>query len=127
MRNTSGSRRLRFSRHIPGFRRVRVACVVMASAVTLSLVGNGVGVAAAAVTGMTPGGQDGQYSAAVTSQIIPKPSKLRALSGESYTITAGTGIFARSAGAAPIASYIAGLLRPATGFSLPVSTRDQGS
>ncbi|MCK7625335.1 beta-N-acetylhexosaminidase [Streptomyces sp. RS10V-4] len=57
-------------------------------------------------------------------RVIPAPASVRP-AGAAYTIGAGTRIRvpANSAEARRIAGYLAGLLRPATGYPLPVTTR----
>lgn len=51
--------------------------------------------------------------------VVPVPASVRPARGVTFTLTAGTGIRSESAG---VGEYLAGLLRPATGFPLPVTT-----
>ncbi|WP_423065917.1 hypothetical protein [Devosia sp. CN2-171] len=51
--------------------------------------------------------------------VVPAPASVRPASGVTFTITADTGIQSESADAG---NALAALLRPATGFPLPVTT-----
>lgn len=80
--------------------------------------------------GAAPGGSvahSGQASAAAPrplGQIVPAPAEVKA-GGSPYTITAGTKIRVDhdSGEARGIGTYLAGVLRPSTGYALPVTDR----
>ncbi|MGW3657471.1 beta-N-acetylhexosaminidase [Streptomyces sp. NPDC005151] len=80
--------------------------------------------------GAAPGGaaaHSGQASAAAPrplGQIVPAPAEVKA-GGSPYTITAGTKIRIDddSGEARRIGTYLAGVLRPSTGYALPVTDR----
>ncbi len=55
------------------------------------------------------------------SNVVPAPVSSTVSSGVTYTITSASAIHADSA-ATSIGDYLAGILRPSTGFTLPVST-----
>ncbi|MEU5301595.1 beta-N-acetylhexosaminidase [Streptomyces noursei] len=80
--------------------------------------------AAGTATAAVP--SQGAAARAVTplDRVIPAPASVRP-AGDAYTIGEGTRIRVpgNSGEAQRIAGYLAGLLRPATGFSLPVTTR----
>ncbi|MFG2557792.1 beta-N-acetylhexosaminidase [Streptomyces sp. NPDC048496] len=83
--------------------------------------------------GATPGGaaaHSGQAPAAAPrplGQIVPAPAEVKA-GGSPYTITAGTKIRIDddSGEARRIGTYLAGVLRPSTGYALPVTDRGGG-
>ena len=90
------------------------------------LVGIGVGVA----IGIAPAQHDGPPTAAQKSgyaSILPAPIRATAVGGH-FTVTGSTGVSAPSGSAAArgVADYLAGLLRPATGYAVPVSTGGAG-
>jgi hexosaminidase len=60
----------------------------------------------------------------MAAQIVPEPVLVQPASGVSYPITSGTVIGTQpgSAAAAQIGDYLAGLLRPSTGYALPVQS-----
>lgn len=68
-----------------------------------------------------------QAAAATTplDRVVPAPASVRP-GGDPYTIDEGTRIRVPggSDGARRVAGYLAGLLRPATGYALPVTTKD---
>lgn len=80
--------------------------------------------AAGTVTAAVP--QPGTAAPAATplDRVIPAPASVRP-AGDAFTLGAGTRIRVpgNSGEARQIAGYLAGLLRPATGFALPVTTR----
>ncbi|MFE7325685.1 beta-N-acetylhexosaminidase [Streptomyces sp. NPDC057565] len=83
--------------------------------------------------GAAPGGaaaHSGQASATEPrplGQIVPAPAEVKA-GGSPYTITAGTKIRVDgdSAETRRIGTYLAGVLRPSTGYALPVTDRGGG-
>jgi hexosaminidase len=90
------------------------------------LVGIGVGVA----IGVGPAHHDGPPTAAqktAYASILPAPANVAAGGGQ-FTLTGSTGISAPSGSAAAlgVADYLAKLLRPATGYALPVTTDGNG-
>ena len=52
--------------------------------------------------------------------ILPAPVSATQSSGRPFDLDSGTSIYAASPAAAPVADYLAALLRPATGYALPV-------
>ncbi|HEV2637542.1 MAG TPA: beta-N-acetylhexosaminidase [Actinocrinis sp.] len=58
----------------------------------------------------------------MAAQIVPEPVLVKPSAGVSYTITSGTAVLTQpgSAAAAQVGGYLAGLLRPSTGYALPV-------
>jgi len=95
-----------------------LAAVVLAAA----LVGAGCGSPSSAAS--TEPAAVKQMAAA----IVPEPVLVRAAAGVTYSITSGTGIETQpgSAAAAQIGDYLAGLLRPSTGYPLPVQAGGSG-
>jgi hexosaminidase len=61
--------------------------------------------------------------------VVPLPASIAPAAGVTYTLPADAGIFthAGSAAAADIGTYLAGILRPSTGFALPVSAAGSGT
>ncbi|MEV7968446.1 family 20 glycosylhydrolase [Sphaerisporangium sp. NPDC088356] len=61
--------------------------------------------------------------AASMSDVIPAPASVQPAAGTTYTLPSGAGIFTQSgsAPAADVGAYLAGVLRPSTGYALPVS------
>src|SRR5215472_3707299 len=97
-------------------RSLRIAFIVgltSAAALAVTAVGAGAG-GALASSSAPPGGASAQVP-----QIVPKPVSMTMGSG-SFAITPGTQIVAASPQAAPVAADLAGYLRPATGYRLPV-------
>jgi hexosaminidase len=100
--------------------RRRVFAILM---VPVVLAGLGVGVA------MGVGGErhhDGPPTAAQKTDyadVLPAPVSAVPFGGQ-FTVTASTGVYTTSDSAAArgVANYLAGLLRPATGYALPVAT-----
>jgi hexosaminidase len=96
-----------------------------------------VGTVLAAVAGMTlavlagpssagaaPGGR---WAPAEEPAVIPRPVAMEVAGGRPYEITADTRILARGgSGAVAVAEYLADLLRPSTGYDLPVATQSRG-
>ncbi|WP_329140760.1 beta-N-acetylhexosaminidase [Streptomyces sp. NBC_01476] len=75
-------------------------------------------------TGAPPAAAPDPAVAAVTSRVVPVPSSVRP-GGGAFRIAAGTPITLDAGSSAPardVADYAAGLLRPATGYALPVVT-----
>ncbi|MGI5257948.1 beta-N-acetylhexosaminidase [Streptomyces angustmyceticus] len=76
---------------------------------------------------VTPPGAAGAPSRAATplDRVIPAPASVHS-TGDAYTLAEGTRIRVPggSAEARGVADHLAGLLRPATGFRLPVTTED---
>ncbi|MEV5750276.1 beta-N-acetylhexosaminidase [Actinoallomurus sp. NPDC052308] len=62
-------------------------------------------------------------------QIIPAPASMRTVPGKSFTLTRATKIVvaSRSRDAAGVATFLAGLVRPSTGYRLPVVSGPAGS
>ncbi|WP_034265121.1 beta-N-acetylhexosaminidase [Actinospica robiniae] len=52
--------------------------------------------------------------------ILPAPVSAVRTPGKQFAIGSGTALYAASPAAEPVAAYLAGLLRPATGYTLPV-------
>ena len=52
--------------------------------------------------------------------ILPAPVSAAQTPGQKFELDSGTSLYAASSAAAPVADYLAGLLRPATGYRLPV-------
>jgi hexosaminidase len=109
-------------------RRLRTAfisslAVVAALAVTGVGAGAGTALAASSASRGAPAGATPPMP-----QIVPKPVSMTMGSG-SFTISSGTRIVAASRQAAPVAEDLAGYLRPATGYRLPVvpGTSEQGA
>ncbi|GIF63810.1 hypothetical protein Ais01nite_18450 [Asanoa ishikariensis] len=73
--------------------------------------------AAGLVAGATPA------SAAVVSlqSVVPVPVTVQPATGVTYTLPAGAAI-QTDAGSAAVGTYLAGILRPSTGYALPVTT-----
>jgi hexosaminidase len=94
------------------------AAVALAAALTVGTAGTEAGSALAA-SSQPPG------AAAAAPQIVPKPVSMTMGRGH-FTITPGTRIVAGSPGSATVASDLAGYLRPATGYRLPVVTGPAG-
>jgi len=97
-----------------------------ASFAVVVLVGIGVGVA----IGVGPAHHDAPPTAVQASayaSILPAPVRATAAGG-GFTVTASTSVSAPSgsAGARGVADYLAGLLRPATGYPVPVTTGGDG-
>ncbi|GAA4583434.1 family 20 glycosylhydrolase [Planotetraspora phitsanulokensis] len=67
--------------------------------------------------------------AATIGDVVPAPVSAQPASGTVYTLPAEAGIFteAGSAQAADVGSYLAGILRPSTGYPLPVSAAGTGA
>ena len=61
-------------------------------------------------------------SAGHLSQVVPAPASVQPDTGQTYRLTRQTVIYAErgSAGAASVGRYLAGILRPSTGYPLPV-------
>ncbi|MEU7634658.1 beta-N-acetylhexosaminidase [Streptomyces sp. NPDC039016] len=80
--------------------------------------------AAGTVTAAVPPQGAAAPAATPLDRVIPAPASVRP-AGDAYTIGEGTRIRVPgdSGEARQIAGYLAGLLRPATGFALPVTTR----
>jgi hexosaminidase len=98
-------------------RRWRQALAVgIGTATTLALTS----APAFASTGLTSAGQ-----AQAGPQIVPKPVSMTVGSGH-FTLTSRTRIVAASGQAAPVAQDLAGYLRPATGYRLPVDRGRSG-
>jgi hexosaminidase len=57
--------------------------------------------------------------------VVPAPVSARPDSSQNFAITRDTRIFAGSADAVAVGEYLAGVLRPSTGFSLPVTRSDR--
>ena len=57
-------------------------------------------------------------------QVVPEPSSLHTLPGQTYTLTPFTRIVvpAHSPDATAAANYLASVLRPSTGYRLPVTS-----
>jgi hexosaminidase len=91
----------------------------LAVATALALTGAGAGASPAmAARSAPPATQAGTAPAAP--QIVPKPVSMTTGPGR-FALTSGTRIVAAaSSGAAPVAQDLAGYLRPATGYRLPV-------
>lgn len=68
-------------------------------------------------------GPPGPAEAPSYADILPAPVSAVPAPGKDFALAPGTRIYAASAAAAPVAAYLAGLLRPATGYALPVVTR----
>ncbi|GAA0360458.1 beta-N-acetylhexosaminidase [Actinoallomurus spadix] len=68
-------------------------------------------------------------AATATPRIIPAPASLRTVPGRSFALTRATRIVvtSRSRDAVGVATYLAGLVRPSTGYRLPVVTGPAGS
>ena len=97
-------------------RSLRTAFIVgLAVAAALAVTGVGAGAGAALASSSAPQGGAG----AQLPQIVPKPVSMTMGSG-GFAITPGTQIVAASPQAAPVAADLAGYLRPATGYRLPV-------
>ncbi len=76
--------------------------------------------------GPSPGPATG--GGAITASLVPLPVSASTDESESFTLTAATRIVAgEGADVRAVADDLAGLLRPATGFALPVSTTNQPS
>jgi hexosaminidase len=67
--------------------------------------------------------------AASLGDVVPVPVSVQPASGTTYTLPPGAGIFteAGSAPAADVGAYLAGVLRPSTGYALPVSAASPGT
>jgi hexosaminidase len=61
-------------------------------------------------------------AAASYADILPAPASASQTPGKQFALGSGTSLYAASAAAEPVADYLAGLLRPATGYALPVVT-----
>ncbi|WP_305886684.1 beta-N-acetylhexosaminidase [Actinoallomurus rhizosphaericola] len=90
--------------------------------------------AAAAVTTVIPlvtalAGPWRAEAATAAPRIIPAPASLRTVPGRSFTLTRATRIVvaSRSRDAAGVATFLAGLIRPSTGYRLPVVSGSEGS
>src|SRR5690349_14757947 len=59
------------------------------------------------------------------SSVVPAPVSARPDSSQNFEITRDTKIFAGSADAVAVGQYLAGVLRPSTGFPLPVTRSDR--
>jgi len=101
-------------------RTVLIAGLAAVSA--LAMTGTATGAALAA--GSAPQAAQASVTAA-TPAIVPKPVSLTAGRG-SFAIQPGTPIVAASPQAVPVAQDLAGYLRPATGYRLPVVPGDGG-
>ncbi|GAA0409393.1 beta-N-acetylhexosaminidase [Microbispora corallina] len=97
---------------VPGRRR-GLPALVLALTTGLAVLTNGVAAPRPAEAAATPV----PYSA-----VVPAPATAVPASGVAYQITSATAIHTEpgSAAAASIGAYLAGLLRPSTGFPLPV-------
>jgi hexosaminidase len=84
------------------------AAVALAAALAVTTAGTAAGPALAASS-----------ASAGTPQIVPKPVSMTTGRGD-FTLTPGTRIVAASPGSAVVAGDLAGYLRPATGYRLPV-------
>jgi hexosaminidase len=60
-------------------------------------------------------------------QILPVPAKVTPKPGVTYTLTPDTEIEVGSADAAEVGEYLAGILRPSTGYRLPVTRSSSGN
>jgi len=102
-------------------RRLRTAFIgglTVAAALAVTGVGAGAGTALAASSASRANVTAASASASAP-QIVPKPVSMTMGHG-SFAITPGTLIAAASPQAAPVAADLAGYLRPATGYRLPV-------
>jgi hexosaminidase len=68
----------------------------------------------------------GSEASTMTPQVVPKPARLTAVAGESFTIAPDSDIVARDHRAEPAALALAELLRPATGYPLPITDDGPG-
>ncbi|MEV7232580.1 beta-N-acetylhexosaminidase [Streptomyces sp. NPDC051020] len=95
--------------------------LLLVTAAGISSVGAAPGEAAA------PSGQAPAAAPRPLGQIVPAPAEVKA-GGSPYTITAGTKIRVDddSGEARRIGTYLAGVLRPSTGYALPVTDRGGG-
>ncbi|MGW4239184.1 beta-N-acetylhexosaminidase [Streptomyces sp. NPDC004749] len=83
--------------------------------------GTGSGTALAASSAASTG----TSAARPLGQVVPAPAEVRP-GGAPYALSARTRILADSREERGVASYLAGLLRPATGYALPVTDRPGG-
>lgn len=108
-------------------RRTRIAFIAgLAVACVLAVTGAGAGTALA--SSAPPRGASAAASAAASQpmpQIVPKPVSMTMGRGR-FTISSSTRIVAASRQAARVADDLAGYLRPATGYRLPVVARAGG-
>jgi hexosaminidase len=100
-----------------GLRIAFVSSLALASAVAVTGLGTGGGTALAASSASRAASAAASLS---MPQIVPKPVSLTRQPGR-FTISPGTRIVADSRRAAPVAHDLAGYLRPATGYRLPVT------
>jgi len=103
-------------------RRLRTAFIgglAVAAALAVTGVGAGAGTALAASSAPRADVTITAAASASAPQIVPKPVSMTVGHG-SFTISPGTLIAAASPQAAPVAADLAGYLRPATGYRLPV-------
>ncbi|MFL6056519.1 MAG: beta-N-acetylhexosaminidase [Actinoallomurus sp.] len=79
------------------------------------------------VAGLTAPAQ--ARSATTTPRIVPAPASVRTVPGRSFTLTRNTRIVvaSRSREVAGVAAFLAGLVRPSTGYRLPVVPGRAGS
>ncbi|GAA2719221.1 family 20 glycosylhydrolase [Actinocorallia aurantiaca] len=59
--------------------------------------------------------------------LLPKPVSVTTTGGSPYTLSSSSPIVALGADAQAPANYLAGVLRPSTGYALPVTTADGGT
>jgi hexosaminidase len=100
------------------------AALLAGLAAVAALAVTGSGTAAALAASPAPQAADAAVTAAMP-QIVPEPVSLTR-GGGSFTIQPGTPIAAASPQAVPVAQDLAGYLRPATGYRLPVVPGDGG-
>ncbi len=97
------------------YRTITVSALALAAALALTGAGAGTGTALAATSAPQATGT----AAPATPRIVPKPVSMTTEHG-SFAVTARTRIVAASRPAAAVARDLAGYLRPATGYRLPV-------
>jgi hexosaminidase len=91
------------------------------------------GLTVAATTAAMLAGAPGATTAQTEQQIsritsvVPAPVSARAQPRDNFEITRQTRIFARSSAASAVGRYLAGVLRPATGFPLPVTSSEESA
>jgi hexosaminidase len=106
-------------------RRYRIVSISGLAVAALAFAGAGAGAGSALAASSAPSAaQTG--AAASAPQIVPKPVSMTTGPG-SFALTPGTRIVAATrSGAAPVAQDLAGYLRPATGYRLPVGSGSGG-
>src|SRR5262245_7324919 len=91
-----------------------------------ALMALGIAALVGAVPGPGPGATaaTGQVAAAAPPRIVPAPATLETVPGASYELTRDTRITVMSPKATAVAAALAGTLRRATGYPLPVTAGD---